>query len=178
MLWTRGESPPKLGSKAPTPGNRRGKNARLTAGNLGEEIMDHFSRIRGSAALLSVVTATSLVLAAPASAQETFKLGIVTFLSGPAADSFGIPARNGAQYVIDQLNKGSAPSPYEKVGFGGMKIEPVVIDENGGATKQVQELRNLYQRDNVDAVIGYIGSARRPAGAPPPGELKKRLLLV
>jgi branched-chain amino acid transport system substrate-binding protein len=39
-----------------------------------------------------------------------------------------------------------------------MKIEPVVIDENGGATKPVQELRNLYQRDDVDVVLGYIGS--------------------
>ena len=55
--------------------------------------MDHFSRIHRSVALLSVVTATTLALAAPASAQETFKLGIVTFLSGPAADSFGVPAR-------------------------------------------------------------------------------------
>src|SRR5258706_15290471 len=137
--------------------------------------MDHCSRIHRAVALLSVVTATLLAAAAPASAQETFKLGIVTFLSGPAADSFGVPARNGAQYVIDQLNKGSAPSPYEKVGFGGMKIEPVVIDENGGATKQVQELRNLYQRDNVDAVIGYIGSGDCPPGAPIAGELKKLL---
>ena len=31
-------------------------------------------------------------------------------------------ARNGAQFVINELNKGSAPSPYEKVGFGGLKI--------------------------------------------------------
>ncbi|HXQ06451.1 MAG TPA: ABC transporter substrate-binding protein, partial [Bradyrhizobium sp.] len=139
--------------------------------------MDLFLRLRRSVALLSAVTATSLVLAAPASAQETFKLGIVTFLSGPAADSFGVPARNGAQYVIDQLNMGSAPSPYEKVGFGGMKIEPVIIDENGGATKQVQELRNLYQRDNVDAVIGYIGSGDCLAVAPIADELKKLLLL-
>ena len=97
-------------------------------------------------------------LAGSASAEDTFKLGIVTFLSGPAADSFGIPARNGGQFVIDQLNKAAAPAPYDKVGFGGMKIEPVVIDENGGATKQVQELRNLYERDNVDVVLGYISS--------------------
>src|SRR5437667_9541810 len=101
--------------------------------------MDYFLRIRRHVALLSVVTATSLALASPASAQETFKLGIVTFLSGPAADSFGVPARNGAQFVIDQLNKGSAPSPYEKVGFGGIKIEPIIIDDNGRATKPVHE---------------------------------------
>src|SRR6266849_7514017 len=120
--------------------------------------MNRFSRIHDSVALLSVVTATLLALAAPASAQETFKLGVVTFLSGLAADSFGVPARNGGQFVIDQLNKGAAPAPYDKVGFGGMKIEPVIIDENGGATKQVQELRNLYERDKVDVVLGYISS--------------------
>jgi branched-chain amino acid transport system substrate-binding protein len=135
--------------------------------------MDRFSRT--NLALLSLATATSLAFATPAAAQDSFKLGIVTFLSGPAADSFGVPARNGAQYVIDQLNKGSAPSPYEKVGFGGMKIEPVIIDENGGATKQVQELRNLYQRDNVDVVLGYIGSGDCLAVAPIAEELKKML---
>ena len=142
----------------------------------GEEIMNRFWRVNRAVTIVSAA-AMSLALAGSASAQETFKLGIVTFLSGPAADSFGVPARNGAQFVIDQLNKGSAPSPYEKVGFGGMKIEPVIIDENGGATKQVQELRNLYQRDNVDAVVGYIGSGDCLAVAPIAEELKKLLLL-
>jgi branched-chain amino acid transport system substrate-binding protein len=59
-----------------------------------------------------------------------------------------------------------------------MKIEPVIIDENGGATKQVQELRNLYQRDNVDAVLGYIGSGDCLAVAPIAEELKKFLILM
>jgi branched-chain amino acid transport system substrate-binding protein len=118
-----------------------------------------------------------LAFTTPSPAQDSFKLGIVTFLSGPAAESFGVPASKGAQFVIDELNKGAAPAPYQKVGFGGMKIDPVVIDENGGATKQVQELRNLYQRDNVDAVIGYIGSGDCLAVAPIAEELKKLLLL-
>ena len=139
--------------------------------------MDRLRRTN-RAVLFASVAATSLGLAVPASAQETFKLGIVTFLSGPAADSFGVPARNGAQFVIDQLNKGSVPSPYEKVGFGGMKIEPVIIDENGGATKQVQELRNLYQRDNVDVVLGYISSGDCLAVSPIAEELKKMLVLM
>src|SRR5947209_13991853 len=139
--------------------------------------MDRLSRIYRAVTFVSTA-ASSCALAAPVSAQETFNLGIVTFLSGPAADSFGVPARNGAQFVIDQLNKGVAPSPYEKVGFGGIKIEPVIIDENGGATKQVQELRNLYQRDNVDAVLGYISSGDCLAVAPIAEELKKMLVLM
>ena len=63
--------------------------------------MDHFRRIHRSIALLTAVIVTPVTLAAPACAGDTFKLGIVTFLSGPAADSFRIPAHNGGQYVID-----------------------------------------------------------------------------
>ena len=82
-----------------------------------------------------------------AQAQETFKVGIVSFLSGQAAESFGIPAVNGAKVLLDAFNKGAAPAPYNKVGFGGMKLEFVYVDEAGGATKQVQELKTLYDRE-------------------------------
>ncbi len=121
--------------------------------------------------------AAALGLAGAAQAQETFKIGVVSFLSGQAAESFGIPAVNGAKVVIDAFNKGSAPAPYNKVGFGGMKIEPIYLDENGGATKQVQELRNLYDRDKVDAVVGYVGSGDCLAVAPVAEEMKKFLIL-
>ena len=73
-----------------------------------------------------------VLLAGSAHAQETFRLGVVSFLSGPAAESFGVPAVNGAKVVIDAFNKGAAPAPYNKVGFGGVKIEPIYVDENGG----------------------------------------------
>ncbi|NNU44065.1 ABC transporter substrate-binding protein [Ramlibacter montanisoli] len=115
--------------------------------------------------------------AAPALAQETFKVGIVSFLSGQAAESFGVPAVNGAKVVIDAFNNGRAPAPYNKVGFGGMKIEPVYVDENGGATKQVQELKALYEREKVDAVVGYVGSGDCLAVAPVAEEMKKFLIL-
>ena len=121
--------------------------------------------------------ACGTLFALGASAQETFKLGIVSFLSGPAAESFGVPAVNGAKVVIDAFNKGQAPAPYNKTGFGGMKIEPVYVDENGGATKQVQELRNLYDREKVDAVVGYVGSGDCLAVAPVAEEMKKFLII-
>jgi branched-chain amino acid transport system substrate-binding protein len=123
------------------------------------------------------VLALSLFVVGKAAAQETFKLGIVSFLSGPAAESFGVPAVNGAKVVIEAFNKGQAPAPYNKVGFGGVRIEPVYVDENGGATKQVQELRNLYDREKVDAVVGYVGSGDCLAVAPVAEELKKFLIL-
>ena len=123
-----------------------------------------------------VAAAVSLA-ALPALAQETFKVGIVSFLSGQAAESFGVPAINGAKVLVDAFNKGAAPAPYNKIGFGGMKIEPVYVDENGGATKQVQELRALYDREKVDAVVGYVGSGDCLAVAPVAEEMKKFLIL-
>ena len=122
-------------------------------------------------------TAASLCCCASAPAQETFKLGIVSFLSGQAAESFGIPAINGAKVLVDAFNKGQAPAPYNKPGFGGMKIEAVYVDENGGATKQVQELRTLYDREKVDAVVGYVGSGDCLAVAPVAEEMKRFLIL-
>jgi hypothetical protein len=58
-------------------------------------------------------------------------------------------------------------------GINGTTIEPVIIDEAGGTTKQVTEYRNLVQRQNVDAVIGYISSGDCLAIAPLADELKR-----
>ncbi len=123
--------------------------------------------------------AAALACGGLAQAQTpTFKVGVVTFLSGAAAESFGVPAANGAKLMVELFNKGGAPAPYNKIGFGGMKIEMVLLDENGGAAKQVQEMRNLYQRENVDAIIGYIGSGDCLAVAPAAEELKKFMVLM
>lgn len=112
-----------------------------------------------------------------AQAQETFRVGIVSFLSGQAADSFGIPAVNGAKVLIDAFNAGQAPAPFDKRGFGGLNVEAIYVDEAGGATKQVQELKNLYDREKVDAVVGYVSSGDCLAVAPVAEEMKRFLIL-
>lgn len=125
--------------------------------------------------LLSVALASVgvLGLAGSASAQEdTFKVGFVTFLSGGASGPFGVPAAQGAEIVIKAINEGSLPAPYDSVGVNGMKLESVVIDEAGGPTKQVEEYRNLVQRQNVNAVIGYISSGDCLAIGPVAEEMK------
>jgi branched-chain amino acid transport system substrate-binding protein len=132
---------------------------------------------RGLGALRLLAAAAAVCAATGAQAQETFKVGIVSFLSGQAAESFGIPAVNGAKVLLEAFNKGTAPAPYDKVGFGGMKLEFVYLDEAGGATKQVQELRNLYDREKVDAVVGYVSSGDCLAVAPVAEEMKKFLIL-
>ena len=115
---------------------------------------------RGCAAALVVGAGALGAFATGAAAQDdnVFKLAFVTFLSGPAAELAGKPSEQAAKTVIDALNAGSLPKPYDKIGFGGLKIEVQLIDEAGGATKQVEELRNAFQRDHVDALLGYIGS--------------------
>ena len=132
---------------------------------------------RQGAALRVLAAAAALCAAGTVQAQETFKVGIVSFLSGQAAESFGIPAINGAKVLLDAFNKGAAPAPYNKVGFGGMKLEFVYVDEAGGASKQVQEMKTLYDREKVDAVVGYVSSGDCLAVAPAAEEMKKFLIL-
>ena len=98
--------------------------------------------------------------------------GIVSFLTGPAASPFGIPGRNGAEIVIEALNAGKAPAPFNTVGFGGTKVEAKYIDEAGSAANTVTEFRNLVQRDQVDAVVGYVSSGSCLAVTPVAEELK------
>ncbi|MBE0615400.1 MAG: ABC transporter substrate-binding protein [Burkholderiales bacterium] len=125
---------------------------------------------------LSTAVAAALALApVTVLAQDAapVKIGVVAFLSGAAASPFGVPARNAAELVIELMNAGKAPAPYNTKGFGGSKIETVIIDESGGTTTQVTEFRNLVQRHNVDMVIGYISSGSCVGIAPVAEELKK-----
>src|SRR5690348_2559502 len=117
-------------------------------------------RVRRWTRWSSIVLAAALVplLTTPAHAQKTMKIGIVAFLSGAAAGPFGIPGRNGAEVLVDAINAGTLPAPYNTKGIGGASIEPVYLDENGPTTKVVEDFRNLVQRQNVNAVVGYISS--------------------
>src|SRR6476646_5066116 len=92
-------------------------------------------KLRGFAAALAAGAGVLGAFATGAAAQDdnVFRLAFVAFLSGPAAESFGKPAVQGAKTVIDALNAGSLPKPYDKIGFGGLKIEVQLIDEAGGA---------------------------------------------
>ena len=132
----------------------------------------------GFAALLVAGVACSASAQTPAApAAGPVKLGIVTFLTGPAAGPFGVPARNGAEIVIESLNAGTVPAPYNSVGLAGSKIESRIIDEAGSAANVVTEYRNLVQRDQVDAVVGYISSGNCLAVTPVAEELKALTVL-
>lgn len=119
------------------------------------------------------------LLTSPAAAQDTkpLKIGVITFLSGPAAGPFGVPAKNAADALVEAFNKGGIVPGYEQKGFGGRPIEVVYVDEAGGPTKVVTEFRNLVGRQEVDMVIGVISSGDCLAVAPVAEEMKKITVL-
>ena len=95
----------------------------------------------------------SCLFAGAAMAKDTVKVGVVSFLTGPAAGVFGVPAKQGAQIVIDAINNGTMPAPYNTQGFAGAKMNPVFSDESGGGTKQVGLFRDFVEKQKVDAMI-------------------------
>ena len=140
------------------------------------------SRRDNNLARLAFIALAGTALSLPAQAQTPaapapVKLGIVTFLTGPAATPFGIPSRNAAESVIEALNAGKAPAPFDKVGLAGAKIDAKYIDEAGAAAQVVTEFRNLVQRDQVDAVVGYVSSGNCLAVTPVAEELKALTVL-
>lgn len=109
---------------------------------------------------------------------EELKIGISSFLSGGAASSFGIPLKEGLEFMFESINEGKVPAPYNTPGIGGKKVSYFFIDESGGATKQVTEFRNMVQRQNVDIVMGYISSGDCLAIPSAAEELKQLTILI
>ena len=112
------------------------------------------------------------VLPMSVNAKDTVKVGVVAFLTGPAAGPFGTPAKQGAEIVIDAINSGTMPAPYNTKGFAGATMNPIFSDESGGGTKQVGLFRDFVQKQNVDAMIGYISSGNCMAIGPVADEVK------
>ena len=124
---------------------------------------------------LMIIALAVFAIGAPGSAQaqKTVKMGASYFLSGGGAGPFGIPARNGMDLMVEAINKGTLPAPYNTgKGLAGAMITVKYTDEATGATKQVTEFRNFAQRDKMDVVVGYISSGNCLAIAPVAEELK------
>jgi len=119
-----------------------------------------------------------LGITSTAVAKDSIKVAVPAFLSGPAAGPFGVPARNGAEMVIDAINTGKLPEPYNSEGFAGATAEAIFIDEAGGNAKQVPEYRNLVQKRDVDFIAGYISSGTCAALAPVIEELQRLTILA
>src|ERR1700741_3271145 len=99
-----------------------------------------------------VLMSASTVLAAP-----PIKIGALFSVSGPAA-FLGEPERNTAQMVVDEINKAG--------GVKGRKLELIVYDTAGDATKAVQLATKLIKNDKVVAIIGPSTSGESMAVIP------------
>src|SRR5262249_31656894 len=87
------------------------------------------------------------------------------------------PGRNAAEILVENLNAGKLPAPYNQVGFGGAKIEAKYVDEAGSTAQQVTECRHLVQRHNGHGALGYTSSGHLPPLVTVPEELQTLTVL-
>jgi branched-chain amino acid transport system substrate-binding protein len=119
-------------------------------------------------------TAGSLLMAgagdASAQAQRPaeLKVGVTTFLSGPAS-VFGVPARQTAEMLIDEMNRAG--------GIGGVRLRAFFVDENPGTEHLVGEFRRLVQNEGVHVMFASISSGSCLACTPLSNELRKTTVL-
>lgn len=97
-----------------------------------------FTPFIAAAALLLTTASTSF-------ASGTIKIGGLFSVTGPPA-FLGEPERNTAKMVVDSINRAG--------GIKGQKLELVVYDTAGDATKAVQMATKLIKDDHVVAIIG------------------------
>lgn len=122
--------------------------------------------LAGLAAIGLAASEPRAARAQPAPAE--IRVGVTTFLSGPAS-VFGVPGRNAAEMLIDELNAAG--------GIGGAKLRPIFVDEGPGIDHLVGEYRRLVQSERADVVLGSISSGSCLALAPLAEELRKPTLL-
>jgi branched-chain amino acid transport system substrate-binding protein len=118
-------------------------------------------RFRALALAAGALAAASLALAQQKPAE--LKIGMTTFLSGPAA-VFGVPGKAAAEIAIDEINAAG--------GVGGVKIKPIFIDEGIGGDKLLSEFRRVVQEEGVKVTMAAISSGSCNALAPVAEDLK------
>jgi branched-chain amino acid transport system substrate-binding protein len=115
-----------------------------------------------------VLAAMLLLVAGPALAQGTVKIGMVAEFSGPFAD-YGAQILGGMKAYL-KLN-GDV--------FGGKKIEIVVKDTTGAAPDIAKRLaQELVTRDQVDILAGFGLTPNALAVAPVSAEAKKPMVIM
>lgn len=92
-----------------------------------------------------LVLALSLILPTVALASEPIRIGALFSVTGPAS-FLGEPERNTLEMLVKEANA--------KGGIKGRKIELVVYDTQGDATKAVQLATKLIKNDKVSVIIG------------------------
>src|SRR6201746_184421 len=91
--------------------------------------------------------ATVLVLASPAVAGDSVKIGFVSTFSGPTA-VIGNDMRNSFELALDHMGRK----------MGGLPVEVIYEDDQQKPDIGKQKTEKLVQSDKVDFIAGYIWS--------------------
>lgn len=97
--------------------------------------------IRSTVAIL----AATMLTASVAMAADTLKIGALFAVTGPAS-FLGEPERNTLEILVKEANA--------KGGIKGHKLELIVYDTQGDATKAVQLATKLIKNDKVSVIVG------------------------
>lgn len=90
-----------------------------------------------------VAGCTAVVLAAPAAAQQSYKIGISGAATGPASPSY-LPHIEGLRIYLRQLN--------DKGGVGGKKLDVTYLDDRAAPSEAASNAKKLMDDDQVLAV--------------------------
>ena len=109
-----------------------------------------------------LIATTALCAALPlaAAAQdkpESLKVGMTTFLTGPAS-VFGVPARDAMDILVANLN--------EAGGINGVPVEITYIDEGAGAEALTSEYRRAVEQGGAEVMFAAISSGNCQTLAP------------
>jgi len=110
-----------------------------------------------------IALALSVGMASAQDKPAELKIGITTFISGPAS-VFGVPGKAAAEMLIEDMNV--------KGGIGGVKVVATYIDEGIGGDKLLSEYRRLVQEQGVRTMLSAISSGNCNIVAPVAEDLK------
>ena len=114
-----------------------------------------------------ITTACVFSLGLLISPALAFKIGAVFSVTG-GASFLGDPEKKTAEMLVEQINKAG--------GINGEKLELIVYDDEGDATKANLAVKKLITQDNVCAVIGPSVSGNSMAVVPLADQYKTPLI--
>ena len=118
-----------------------------------------FRTLIGAFSALALSTSMAWAQQKPAE----LKIGISTFLSGPAS-VFGVPAKDAADLLIEEINA--------QGGIAGVKLSATVLDEGVGGDKLLSEYRRVVQEQGVKVMLSALSSGNCNIVAPVAEDLK------
>jgi len=95
--------------------------------------------------MFAVLLLTCMIMAAPALAKETIKVGAILAVTGPAS-FLGAPEAKTLEMMVEDINK--------KGGIRGSKIELIIKDSGASPEKALSFAKQLIEEDKVLAIIG------------------------